>query len=70
MFEKTDSPGYLKNTKTGVVINSNDGDYQRVVAAREKYEAEKALQNEVKTLKSDVEEIKSMLSKILYRISV
>lgn len=69
-FEKTDSPGYLKNTKTGVVINNNDGDYQRIVAAREKYEAEQALKNEVNTLKSDVKEIKDMLSQILHRVSV
>lgn len=36
MAEKTTVPGLLKDKKTGVVINTNNGEYEQILAAREK----------------------------------
>lgn len=66
-LEKTNVPGYMKDPKNGMVINTNEGEYEQILAAREKRAKEKALEESVHKLKSDMDVIKSMLSQLLNR---
>lgn len=67
-YEKTNAAGYMKHSKTGVVINTNEGEYKQILAAREKLAKEQALKSEVTNLKSELDTMKSMLTQILDRL--
>lgn len=66
-FEKTNAPGYIKDTKEGVVINTNHQEYEQILAARQKKHESDAVKADVEQLKNDMHDIKAMLSQLLNR---
>tara|TARA_R100000231_G_scaffold127206_1_gene97956 strand:- start:270 stop:500 length:231 start_codon:yes stop_codon:yes gene_type:complete len=60
--------GYFRDIHSGAIVNKNNNEYESYVARREKIKSDKqkfdSLQNEVVNIKSDVDEIKSMLTAI------
>lgn len=72
MYEKTNIPGFMKDTKSGIVINTNDDEYVRVLAAREKRKKEEntisrvdQMSKEVDLIKNKLENIETLLKKAL-----
>jgi hypothetical protein len=65
LLEKTNIPGYLKNTETNVVINTNMHQYKTVLQQREKAKELNDLKNEMDSLKDDISEIKNLLVKVI-----
>ena len=68
-YQKTNATGYVKDNRTGIIINNNDGDYQRILASRAKDAESKSMKEDVENLKSSVGEIKAVLTEILKRLS-
>lgn len=64
---KTDQPGYLKDQASGVIINTNDVDYMRILQAREKKKETDELASRVTKLESGIEDIKSLLQQLVNR---
>jgi translation elongation factor EF-4 len=63
MYKKVDnSPGFIKDTRTGVILNTNQSDIKRKKELLEKAKRDKL---ELEQLKSDVAEIKDLLRQIL-----
>ena len=60
---RTNVPGWLKNTKTGVCINTNTGQLAALKAARIK-------NKEIQNLKNEVEDIKNILQDICKHLGV
>ena len=60
--------GFFRDIHSGAIVNKNNNEYESYVARREKIKSDKQkfdnLQNEVVNIKSDVDEIKSMLTAI------
>jgi hypothetical protein len=66
---RTSHPGLMKDLSTGMVINTNTGEYSRALAARRRAILDREKDSDVESLKAEVREIKSMLSQILRAIS-
>jgi hypothetical protein len=64
---KTDQPGYLKDKLTGVIINTNDVDYQRILQSRVKQKESEELAERVGKLESGIDDIKSLLMQLMNR---
>lgn len=60
-YDMTNVPGFMKHKKTGVVINTNNGQYQMILAQRQKAKTEKILEQRVEELEKQVS---FLLSKI------
>lgn len=64
-----ESPDHLINTKTRAIVNSNDEAYEQAKLRRKQIVDKEAeiieLKSTVNTLKSDIVEIKEMLTKLL-----
>lgn len=54
---KTDAPGFIKDQKTGVVTNTNLGEYQAILARRRLKAENDTLINEIKTIRRDLDEV-------------
>lgn len=61
--------GWFRDPKTNAVINTNTHEYEKYMAAYNKRQQKdttvEALQNEVETVKSDLNEIKDLLKTLL-----
>jgi len=61
--------GWFRDPKSNAVINTNKVEYERYMAAYNKRQQKEttveALQNEVETVKSDLNEIKDLLKTLL-----
>ena len=66
---KTDHPGYLKDSMTGVIINTNDTDYQKILRSRVKQKESEELASRVSRLESGIDDIKSLLTQLMNRDS-
>lgn len=63
MYKKVDnSPGFVKDMKTGVILNTNQSDIKRKKELLAKAKQDKL---ELEKLKSDVAEIKDMLMRLI-----
>jgi hypothetical protein len=66
---QTDEPHLVKNTETGVVLNTNKTAYENYLAQRAANEAKRqqvaTIEQEVDQLKDDVAEIKHLLKLLL-----
>lgn len=63
MYKKVDnSPGFVKDMKTGVILNTNQNDIKRKKELLAKAKQDKL---ELEKLKSDVAEIKDMLMRLI-----
>lgn len=62
-------PGLARDRKTGAILNINSSEINRVKELRQKQREQKAIErDEINQLKSDVSEIKMMLSKIVEKL--
>lgn len=65
---KTNAPGYVKDTRTGLNINTNYNDYLNTVKERERSKEMQQLKNDLnqlKEVKTELLEIKTLLQKVL-----
>jgi hypothetical protein len=60
-----DAPGYMKDKNTGVVINTNTAEYERILERRRHQKQLSEVNNEVDSLKQELEEMKKLLKKAL-----
>ena len=72
MYEKTNIPGYMKDKKSGIVINTNNREYEQILELREKRKKElenehkiEKIEHDIHELKNNLEEIKELLKKAL-----
>lgn len=61
----TNIEGYSKNLTSGVLINSDESEYQKILALREKKRADRNIVREIDQLKNDMAEIKELLKMAL-----
>lgn len=61
---KTNIPGYYKDTTTNAIINTND-DYEQIKKQRSKIREFDDLKNKVKTIESDMKDIKNLLLQLV-----
>ena len=61
---KTTVPGLMKDKDIGTLINTNIDEYNTILAHRDKKKIEDRLKDEVKSLQSDLAEIKLLLRKL------
>ena len=65
MLQKTNTPGFYKDTDTGVIINKNDTDYEKFKAAREEIKKSKQLAVRMDNLETELKDIKSLLLQLV-----
>ena len=63
----TDIKNYAKNTTTGVLINIDDSEYNRILAQRQKRREDRDLVRDIDTLKSEMSEIKQLLTQLVLK---
>jgi hypothetical protein len=75
MLIKTNMPGYLKDDKTNLVMNLNPQEYSLYLAEKQRHESDKLktkelnkLEEDMKNLSSEVEQIKDLLTQILHKV--
>lgn len=61
----TNIEGYCKDLTSGVLINSDESEYQKILALREKKRADRNIVREIDQLKNDMTEIKELLKMAL-----
>ena len=59
---KTETDGYLRDDSNHALINTNVNAYKQYVSQRESQNKVRSLESEVDSLKSDITDIKEMLS--------
>jgi hypothetical protein len=57
----TNIEGYSKDLTSGVLINSDESEYQKILALREKKRADRQIVRDIDELKNDMAEIKELL---------
>lgn len=62
---KTNNPGYLKDTISGAIINTDDTYYQQILAERKRIKEQQAMCDEMNTLKGELSDIKNLLVQIV-----
>lgn len=62
---KTNNPGYLKDTISGAIINTDDTYYQQILAERKRIKEQQAMCDEMNTLKNELSDIKNLLAQIV-----
>lgn len=62
---KTNNPGYLKDTISGAIINTDDTYYQQILAERKRIKEQQAICDEMNTLKNELSNIKNLLAQIV-----
>lgn len=68
-YIKTEHDGYVYDTHTRAIINRNINEYTTYKKEVQDFKKMKTLEQEVSSLKSDITDIKTMLSQILGRIN-
>jgi len=56
---------FVRDPKTGIVINTDDAGYNYILAMRQKNNESKELCNELQTLKGELTEIKTLLQAVM-----
>lgn len=64
-YVETTAPGYVIDNVTGAVINTNEQEYLKILAQRQKAKQLNQLQSEVDSLKTDIKDIKELLIQAL-----
>ena len=59
-FERTNIPGFVKDTKHGVVINTNTDEYQRILDKRKHKKELDTVKSEMTSLQNELKEMKSL----------
>lgn len=64
-LRKTHIEGFLKDTETGAVLNTNIDGFALIKATRERLQKAKTLEDDLGNLKEEVSEIKNSIQQIL-----
>lgn len=67
MLVKTDTPGFLKDTSSGAIINNDDEAYRKFLAAREASKKNNELCKRIDAVETDLKDIKNLLLQIVHR---
>ena len=59
--------GYVKDTDTGVVINNNEEEYKKFLAAREVSKKNNDICKRMTEVENEIGEIKSLLLQLIHR---
>lgn len=59
-IEKTKFPGFVKDTNTGVVINNNTIEYQRILDHRKHKRELSKVQNKVEVLQKELDAVRQL----------
>jgi len=59
--------GYMKDTDTGVVINNNEEEYKKFLAAREASKKNHSLCKRMTEVENELGEIKGLLLQLVHR---
>lgn len=65
MLQKTNTPGFFKDTETGAIINKNEMDYEKFKAAREEIKKNKQMAVKIDSLENELKDIKSLLLQLV-----
>lgn len=63
-YVKTDNPDYLKDKKTGALVNSKLDEFQKYKLQQEQAELVKKQENDLNNIKSEVSDLKNELGEI------
>lgn len=64
-FDPTNIPGLVKDKNTNVILNTNLGEYQRVLALREKKKEDNKLKSDIDTLKEEISSLKDVVADLV-----
>jgi hypothetical protein len=67
MLVETNHHGYVKDTDTGVIINNNEDEYKKFLAARESSKKNNSLCKRIDEVENDLRDIKSLLLQLVHR---
>ncbi len=67
MLVKTNEFGYLRDTESGAIINDNNEEYKKYLAARKKIKSENNLCQRIDDVEKDLKEIKNLLLSMVHR---
>jgi len=67
MLVNTNHPGYIKDTETGVIINTNEEEYKKFLAARDASKKNHSLCKRMTEVENELGEIKSLLLQLVHR---
>jgi len=65
MLVETNVPGFKKNIDTGVIINTSDEGYKRILAMRAEAKKNAELQQKMQSLENEITEIKNLLVQLI-----
>jgi hypothetical protein len=65
MLQKTDAEGYVKDTATNVIINTNTNEYNTFLLNKNKIKQSKAICEDIENLKKEIRELKTSFQKII-----
>lgn len=67
MLVETNHPGYIKDTDSGVIINNNEEEYKKFLAAREASKRNHSLCKRITEVENDLRDIKGLLQQLIHR---
>ena len=67
MLAPTNYPGYVKDTDTGTIINNDDQELQKFLAARELSKRNNNLSSRMSAVENDLSDIKRLLLQLVHR---
>ena len=67
MLVETNHPGYIKDTDSGVIINNNEEEYKKFLAAREVSKRNHSLCKRMTEVENDLRDIKGLLQQLIHR---
>jgi hypothetical protein len=65
MLVETNQPGYYKDTESGVIINNNEEEYKKFVAAINASKKNNELCKKIAEIENDMRDIKTLLQQII-----
>lgn len=68
-LEKTNVPGYMKDEKNQMVVNTNQGEYAHYIEMRKQLLKERELADKINTLEDKMAGIENVLEQILKKVS-
>jgi hypothetical protein len=67
MLVDTNHQGYVKDTDSGAIINNNEEEYKKFLAAREASKRNNSLCKRMTEVENELTEIKSLLLQLIHR---
>lgn len=64
-IESTNIPGLVKDTSTGLVINTNRTEYQNYLLQKERLKKSMSVEEEINNLKREMQDVKNALQAIM-----